>query len=188
MDDGRIRLRKKTAGFGLFLILIGLIVLAYPVQQSSNTSVSFFTWDIPIKTLDPGKRTFAVQLMRPDEWFQLNVSSTDLVELRTSFLTSGGTVKTPIFVETGTTFGQIVRVTQTGSYEVAISNVSPSVVTLAGNVVAKRTQASGQILTPYGFLGFILMLGGAAVSIFGIFKKPKTRFKHKSSSGKRMRT
>lgn len=181
-------MRKKTAGFGLFLMLIGLIVLAYPVPQSSDTTVSFFNWDLPVKTLEPGKRTWAVQLMRPDEWFQLDVSSTDLVELRISLLTSSGTVRTPIFAETGTSFGQTVRVTLTGSYEVAISNVSPSVVTLAGNVVAKRTQASGQILTPYGFLGFILMLGGAAISIFGIFKKPKTRLKHKSSSGRRMRT
>lgn len=178
-------MRKKAVGLGLFLLTTGLAILVFPTPHTSTVDIS--RWDFPVNTLDPQKTTFYAQSMSPGNWFQLNVTATNLVELQISGVSQSGTVKTPVFTDQGTRFTQKVSVALTGSYEVDVTNISSSTITLSGCVLAQKSVADNAILGPYASLGFLVMLVGLTVLCFGLLTKSKTRLKSKDLK-KRART
>ena len=170
-------LRKKAVVLGVLFVIVGLVILIFPSREVSSDIVDISTWSFPT-TLEPQDITpLRARLMHPGEWFQLDMSSTDLMELRVFVLSEQGTVETPVFVETGTRFNQKVTLSLTGTYKVEMKNVSPSTITLSGNVIAQKWGPTSQTLNPYAFLGFLLLVGGAIALYFGLFRKPKTRLK-----------
>jgi len=170
-------MRKKTTALGILILIIGLLILAFPSFNTSMASVDIYTWNIPQNTLAPNNSTFYAQSMAPRYWFKLNVLSTDVVQLDISVLSQNATVQTPIFSHRGTSFTQTVAVTTTGTYDVNITNTSTSTVTLSGNVVAERPEPNTQIINQYAFPGFLTMLAGILIVAFGIFRKPRVDLK-----------
>lgn len=166
-------MRKKTTALGIFILIIGLLILAFPSFNTSATTVDIYTWTIPQNILTPQNSTFYAQSMSPRYSFKLNVLSTDVVQLDISVLSQNATVQTPIFSHQATSFTQTVVVSTTGTYDVNITNTSTSTVTLSGNVVAQRPETSAQIINQYAFPGFLITLVGIVIVAFGIFRKPR---------------
>jgi hypothetical protein len=170
-------MRKKTSALGISILIIGLLILAFPSFNTFEATVDIYTWTIPQNILAPQNSTFYAQSMSPRYSFKLNVLSTDVVQLEILVLSQNATVQTPIFSHQGTSFTQTVVVSTTGTYDVNITNTSTSTVTLSGNVIAQRPETSAQITNQYAFLGFLIMLAGAAIVAFGIFRKPRVDLK-----------
>jgi uncharacterized integral membrane protein len=184
--EKRPDMRKKIVALGVIILIAGFLILVFPSFNTSTTSVDVYTWTIPKNILTPLNFTFYLQSMSPGYWFKLNVLSTDMVQLDISILSQSGQVNTPIFSQQGTSFTQKVTTATTGTYDVNITNTSTSTVTLSGNVVAQRPEASARIINQYAFPGFLVMLIGTTIVAFGIFRKPraymKTRRDKRSSS------
>jgi hypothetical protein len=174
-------MRKKTSALGISILIIGLLILAFPSFNTSATTVDIYTYNLSSSesknVLTPGDSTFYAQSMSPNYSFKLNVLSTDVVQLEILVLSQNATVQTPIFSQQGISFTQTVAVETTGTYDVNITNTSTSTVTLSGNVIAQRPETSAQITNQYAFLGFLIMLAGAAIVAFGIFRKPRVDLK-----------
>ena len=173
-------MRRKIAVLGTFLLALGLAIMVLPTQEAfmEKREVEVGSWELQSRVLPPQNTTFYAKLMRPGMWFQLDIGSTDLIEVRISVVQQE-TTKIPIFNQEATSFNQKVLISNTGTYVVEIENTSQSTVTLEGEVLAKNLEATPNTYT-YAFLGFPFMLGGAITLIYGVLKKSK-----KSSRAKR---
>jgi hypothetical protein len=107
-------------------------------------------------------------------WFQLGISSTDSIRLTVSLVQSQE-VKTPIFNQVGTSFDQVVTAGRTGTYWIDIINVSPSSVTLEGEILTKQLEPAPITSSPLILVGAPLMIVGATILVYGVLKeKPRT--------------
>jgi hypothetical protein len=107
-------------------------------------------------------------------WFQLDISSTDSIRLTVSLVQSQE-IKTPVFNQVGTNFDQIVTAGITGTYWIDIVNVSPSSITLEGEILTKGLEAAPITSSPLVLVGAPLMIVGTIVLVYGFLKeKPRT--------------
>ena len=169
------RLERKVVVLGVFLLILGLSIMALPTQEAfmEKREVNVGDpWKLQSRILPPQDTTFYAKLMTPGMWFQLDISSTDLIELQISVM-QDETTRIPVFSpQEATSFDQKVDIARTGTYVIDIENTSQSTVTLEGEVLTKNLEAMPNFST-YAFLGFPFMLGGTIVLIYGILKKPK---------------
>ncbi len=175
-------LRKIVVGIGLLLLLAGLPVLVFPAQEADTETVKIGKWDLQSLVLAPYGQdqdsTFHARLMNSSRWFQLNLSSSDPIGLQVS-ISRQGLEKVPIFNQTRTSFNQKVSASATGTYVIDIQNKNPSSVTLDGNVLEMQLKTNYRTVYPYALLGFLMILGGTGVLIFGILRNPKKPSKSK---------
>lgn len=168
-------LRRKVAFLGAFLLILGLTIMLLPTQEAFMEKREVEVgdpWKLQSLALPPQDTTFYAKLMTPGMWFQLDISSTDLIELQVSVIQQE-TTKVLVFPpQEATSFDQKVPITRTGTYVIDIENTSQSTVTLEGEVLTKNSEAVPNFST-YAFLGFPFMLGGAVALIYGVLKKPK---------------
>jgi len=173
-------------GIGLLVLLAGLAVFSFPAQEAHTVTADISEWDLQSQVLEPFGQdpdsVFYGRLMVPGWWFQLNLSSTDTIELQVSMIRHNPEEKIPIFHRTGTSFNQTVGTSSTGTYIIDVQNKSPSSITLGGNVLTRKAQTNYNTVYPYALPGFLIILGGASGLILGIFKEGK-----KPSKAKRTR-
>jgi hypothetical protein len=168
-----VPLRKSIVFIGSIILIAAVAMLVYPEEKADSKVVYVSTWDLQSETLAPGNGTFYGRLMTVGMWFELNVSSSGLIELQISISQSSGT-KVPFFTPSpSTSFTQQVSTGQTGTYVIDVTNISPSTVTLDGNVITKKWETTYHTVQPYAFAGFLLMLAGAAVLVLGIKRSRK---------------
>jgi len=181
-------LKKIIAGIGLLFLLAGLSVFVFPAQEVYTETVEISKWDLQSRVLAPFGQdqdsTFYGRLMTPERLFQLNLSSSDPIELQVSISRHNPDEKVPIFYQTGTNFNQEVPAYNTGTYIIDIQNKNPSSVTLDGNILVKKLITNYHTTYPYAFPGFLMILGGTSALIFGIFKKSKKPSKSKRTKSK----
>ncbi len=122
--------------------------------------------------------------MKPNWYFQLDISSNDTVQLIVSISSSVTQDKDPIRVLTGTNFNQQVVTPYTGTYWIDIENETPSPVSLDGNVIVNQVETMYHNVYPYALPGYLIVVAGAGILIFGIFKKPKRLSKPKTKKSK----
>ncbi len=173
-------MKKIIVCAGLIFLIAGLLIFLLPVQEV-YTEIDVSEWDLHSRVLDPSGQdhdsTFYATLMKHEWWFQLNLSSSDPVELQVSILQHNPEEKVPIFNQTGSNFKQNVFAQNTGTYVIDIKNTNPSPVTLEGKVLAKQLETN--TIHPYALPGFLIILVGAATLLFGIFKGTKKHSKPK---------
>ncbi len=164
-------------------MLAGLLIFLFSAQETHTETAEISKWDLQSTVLKPFGQDpdsiFHARLMTPGWWFQLNLSSSDIIELQVSIMLHNPEEKVPIFDQTGTSFNQIVPTSSTGTYIIDIQNRSPSSITLEGNVLIRKSQTSYYTVYPYALPGFLIILGGTSMLIFGIFKEPKKPSKSK---------
>lgn len=170
-------MRRKVVFLGAFLLILGLAIMILPTQEPflAKREVEVRSWELQeISPVLPPQDTAPGfgRLMLPGMWFQLDISSTDLIEVRISVIQHNPTTKVPVFNQEATSFNQKVEISNTGTYWVDIENTSQSTVTLEGEILAKELEATPNTST-YALLGFPFMLGGSIAMIHGILKKPK---------------
>lgn len=171
-----ITLRRRIVVLGALVLFIGLVLSALTTQEafSAKREVEVDTWTLPDRVYPPQDSTFYARLMQPGMWFQLAVSSTDSIRLTVSLVQSQE-IKTPVFNQVGTNFDQIVTAGITGTYWIDIVNVSPSSITLEGEILTKGLEAAPITSSPLILVGAPLMIIGAIVLVYGVLKeKPRT--------------
>lgn len=182
-------MRRNIMVIGIVLLTIGVVFFAFPQQARNAETETIREWNLQevVGTLEPQEDTFQAGLMNgllyETMWFDFNLSSSDAIELTVSVYRQQGTVKDPIspfpLPLPVTSFKQRVYVSETGTYETYIKNVSEEQVTLEGNVIAKGEIVNYQTVYPYGFVGFFFLIAGAGTLIYG-FRKSKAPVKSKS--------
>ena len=181
-------LKKIIAGMGLLFLLAGLTVFVFPAQEVYTETEEISKWDLQSRVLAPFGQdqdsAFYGRLMTPERLFQLNLSSSDSIELNVSISQHNPEQKIPIFRQTGTNFNQEVSAQFTATYIIDIQNKNPSSVTLDGNILVKKSITNYHTVYPYAFPGFLMILGGTCTLIFGIFKKSKKPLKPKRTKSK----
>jgi len=170
-------LRRRIVILGALVLFIGLMLSALTTQEafSAKREVELDTWTPPDRVFPPEDSTFYARLMQPGMWFQLDVSSTDSIRLTISLVQSQE-VKTPIFTPpVGTSFDQQVTTGKTGTYWIDIVNVSPSSITLEGEIITKQLEPAPVTSSPLILVGAPLMIIGAIILVYGVLKeKPRT--------------
>lgn len=122
--------------------------------------------------------------------FKLNLSSSDPVKVTVSFVQHSvtGTTKVSIFEQQGSSFDQKVSISGRGTYHVDITNENPFPVTLDGNVLVQQRETNYRTIYPYIIPGFIIMLGGSSLLIYGTLKKTKKPSKSKRLSKEKIKS
>ncbi len=178
-------MRKTIVAMGLLLLIAGFVALLFPAEEPYQETLQIDEWSVASRILAPFARTPAYgRLMKPDWYFQLDLSSNDTVQLIVSISSSVTLEKVPIFIRTGTNFNQQVVTPNTGTYWIDIENETPSPVSLDGNVIANQVETTYRNLYPYALPGYFIVVAGAGILIFGIFKKPKRLSKPKTKKSK----
>jgi len=171
-----ITLRRRIIILGALVLFIGLVLSALTTQEafSAKREVEVDTWTPPDRVFPSQDSTFYARLMQPGMWFQLAISSTDSIRLTVSLVQSQE-VKTPIFNQVGTSFDQVVTAGITGTYWIDVVNVSPSPVTLEGEILTKQLEPAPITSSPLVIVGAPLMIIGAIILVYGVLKeKPRT--------------
>ena len=176
-------MRKIIVGIGLFLCVVGLAFLVFQAQEEYAETVDVYEWNLQSEPLAPSGEnrdsTFYGRYMDYGMWFQLNVSSSNSIELQVSRMQHDPDLKIAIFDQIGIHFDQKISGLYPGTYVIDIKNESPSWVTLDGSVLVRRLETNHRNVYPYTIPGFLIMLGGTGVLVFGIFRKPKKLSKSK---------
>jgi len=168
-------LRKRIVILGAIVLVVGLALSALTTQEafSAKREVEVDSWTPPDRVFPPEDSTFYARLMKPGMWFQLDVSSTDSIRLTVSLVKSEE--KSPIFTNVGTSFDQPITTGLTGTYWIDIVNVSPSSITLEGEIITKQLESAPVTSSPLILVGAPLMIIGTIVLVYGVVKeKPRT--------------
>ena len=183
--------KKTIVAAGLFLIAVGVVVSAIPAQETYIETITLEekTWNLHLQTLAANATIGPYgSYMEPGRSFQLDVSSSDDVQLEVSIVTQqGGAEANPVFVQTGKSFNQKVVPNVHGTYVIYITNENPTAVTLDGSVFVLEEQTSLRTVYPYLVPGVLVMLGGAISLPVGISKKSEKPPKSKSPSGRKIK-
>ncbi len=178
-------MRKAIVAIGLLLLIAGFVALLFPAEEPYPETLQIDEWSVASRILAPFARTPAFgRLMKPNWYFQLDISSNDTVQLIVSISSSVTQDKDPIRVLTGTNFNQQVVTPYTGTYWIDIENETPSPVSLDGNVIVNQVETMYHNVYPYALPGYLIVVAGAGILIFGIFKKPKRLSKPKTKKSK----
>lgn len=183
-------MKKIIIGIGLSLLVLGFPLFLYPAQEGHTETIKIDKWDLQSRVLAPSGQdkdsTFQGGLMNSSRWFQLNLSSSDPIDLQVSIIRHDPEEKVPIFKQTGTSFNQKVQASVTGTYWIDVQNINPTSVTLHGNILTMQEQTGYHTIYPYVLLGFPLVLAGIITLVYGISKKTKkpSKLKSKRRSGR----
>lgn len=131
------------------------------------------------RTLAPQNSTFYGSLMNPSRSFQLNISSWNStgepvpVKVTVSISQAQGTEKDalPGYPQIGSLFYQNVSAAVTGTYIVDIENENSFNVTLLGKILVNQAYENYRTVYPYVIPGFLIMIAGTSILVYGIFKK-----------------
>lgn len=87
---------------------------------------------------------------------------------------TGGVTKVPLlgYPQIKSSFNQEVPVSAMGTYSIDIENENPFPVTLDGNIVVLQTNEYNRTIYPYVIPGFLVMITGVGMVIYGILKRP----------------
>jgi hypothetical protein len=165
------------------LLVLGVAISVFPSQETYFETTTAKTLSLP-RTLASQNATSVGTLMKPEMWFQLNISSSGSVKVRVLVMqhSSNGSIKVLIWGPfTESSFNQEVSISTTGTYLVEINNENPSSVTLDGNVLVRQKETHYNIFHPYIILCLLIILGGTTTLLLGVFKKTKRHSKSKRS-------
>lgn len=165
-------MKKTFIAIGLVVLIAGLALTVVSSQEEYTEITQKDEWPLYSKTLLSQNSTFYATLMNPGMWFQLNVSAAYPVGLQVS-ITRLPDIKDPIFIQIDTKFDQKVQASRTGTYWIDIENGNSFPVTLDGNVLVMQPETHYNSTHPYALPGFLIMLAGIAVAVWGGFRKPK---------------
>lgn len=173
MDEEGALLKKIFAGLGLILLVPGVVLFLFPVEERYLETVTKRKWDLQSQTIAPQDTTFYGSYLGPNMYFKLNISSPEgAIKVIVSVVKHlPDPIKDPVFEETGTYFDQMVS--SGGTSYVDIENENLFQVTLQGNVLVLEQKENYLTVYPYVIQGFLIMLVGIGALIFGILKKPK---------------
>lgn len=181
---------KVIVSVGLVLLVAGVaIIFAFSAQETYSEDITLKDWSLQQRTLEPQETAgpYGYGPMERGMWFHIQLSSWNSsdelapVKVKVS-TTQTGTISQPLFEGSNSRFNQQVKITSGGTYVVDITNENPFSVTLEGEILVQKEETSQGTVYPYAVPGFLITLVGMGALIFGIFKKPKKKFKPKSTS------
>jgi hypothetical protein len=179
---GESQIRKAVVAIALAFLIAGTVLAASSIRESHTKENILDTWDLNgSSALDPQAPGPSWALEMPDgSFFELNISASNTLRLRIGTLVhnedSGEDLLTNLlFDQVGTRFIQEVGVGVNDTYQVEIKNEGTSVVSIWGNILAKKAVVTYQTVYPYVSLGTLVLLTGSASMIYGLFTKPKKR-------------
>lgn len=178
----KTKIRKTLLIAALALLVAGIVLAAFSIQESHSEEQTLGNWDSSgpstIHPQDPGPR-WALE-MPEGSFFELSVSASDTVRVKIGTPTypedTGEEVLTNlIFDQVGTSFTQNVTIGENDTYQVEIHNEATTNVIVWGNISARSILTTYQTLYPHSSSGALVVLGGLALSIYGVLTKPKKR-------------
>lgn len=181
---GKAKIRKTFLIMGLMLLIIGIVLAVFSIQESHAEENAVGRWDniwpYALKPQSEPGPIWAIEMPEGGGFFELNVSATDTVRVRIGSpgydnVTEKDVLLGIVFDQVGTRFTQKVAVGGSGYYEVEIKNEGTASVGIWGDVVAKKAEVTHQTVYPYSSLGTLVMLGGLTSLIYGVLTKPKKR-------------
>jgi len=171
----------------LAFLIAGTVLVTYSIQESHTKENILDTWNLNgSSALDPQAPGPSWALEMPDgSFFELNISASNTLRLRIGTLVqnqdSGENLLTNIvFDQIGMRFAQEVAAGGNTTYQVEIKNEGTSIVSVWGNVLAKKTVVTYQTIYPYTSIGTLAILAGLASMTYGLLAKPKKRRRKKS--------
>ncbi len=189
LSEEELHFKKVTVLIGLILLILGAAIFIFPAQESYQNTVTETEWPLQQVILEPQNSTFwgwGPMIYRVHS-IQLNIDSLDssgypaTVIVTISTTQQEGTSKI-VFQDSQSSFHQLIPISLGGTYFVDIKNANSFSVTLEGSIDVQKTEEGNRTVYPHALPGFLIMLGGACVLIFGVFKKPKKTFKPKGAS------
>lgn len=166
----------------LAFLIAGTVLAAFSIQESHTDENILDTWNLNgSSALDPQAPGPSWALEMPEgSFFELNISASNTLRLRIGTLvhnedTGEDFLTNLVFDQIGTRFIQQVVAGGNNTYQVEIKNEGTSLVSIWGNILAKKAVVTYQTVYPYASLGTLAVLTGSASMIYGFLTKPKKR-------------
>lgn len=180
MGEGQIR--KAIVAIALTFLIAGTVLTAFSIRKSHTEDNILDTWDLnDSSALDPQGPGPHWAIEMPDgSFFELNISAANALRLRIGTLvhnedTGEDLLTNLVFDQVGTRFDQQVAVGGNNTFQVEIKNEGTSIVSIWGNILAKKTVVIYQTVYPYASLGTLAVLTGSTSMIYGVSTKPKKK-------------
>lgn len=183
MNLGGIIIRKALIAPALMLLSVGILLAVFPITESYSKEITINEWNLnreQYRVINPGNNTFWALEMEEENFFEFNISASDIVRVKVGKpaydeLMLHIITKDPIFNQVGTRFVQELKIPKNDTYQVEIINEGNTPVIISGFVYAKKLVITRQTFYPYSSQGTLLMVAGLVSLIYGAFTKSKKR-------------
>lgn len=173
----KARIRKAFVGLSLIFIILGVVLVAFSIQEPLSEERTIDRWDVgePYSTLTPltPHNLTAWAPTGEGSYFELNISASNIVRVRISmhalnFTNTGEEIWTdPVFDHFASRFTQKVTVKES-SCLVEIKNEGTTPVNISGNISLKKTSVLYQSVYPYSSAGTLSLLVGSALLVYAV--------------------